>query len=337
MPFHPYYTMKDGFGIGGVPDRLCRSSCSSRPNYLGHPDNYIPANPLVTPDAHRAGMVLPAVLRDPARRSRQAGRRDRHVRRHRRAVPPALARHVAGPLRHVPADLQVVRVRAGDRRHRAGRLRRPSAGRLVRPAVPARHASTTSSTSSSCCRSWARSNGRCHCRPASPMRCSRRRVKHHAQVSSFRQPSRSPLGRRRRARRQRGGPVRLRERIQLPDKHWHFQGPFGTYDRAAAQRGFQVYKEVCSACHSLSLLSYRNLTELGLTEDQVKDLIKDIQVPDLNDEGATVDRPAARRTTSRSRSPTSSPPPPPTTARRRPTSASSSRRARAGRTMSMES
>ena len=77
-----------------------------------------------------------------------------------------------------------------------------------------------------------------------------------------------------------------------PHKHWHFQGPFGTYDRAAAQRGYQVYQEVCAACHSLSLLAYRNLTELGLTENQVKDLIKDIQVPDLNDDGQPIERPA---------------------------------------------
>jgi cytochrome c1 len=77
-----------------------------------------------------------------------------------------------------------------------------------------------------------------------------------------------------------------------PHKHWHFQGPFGTFDRAAAQRGFQVYQEVCAACHSLSLMSYRNLTDLGLTENQVKGLIKDITVSDLNDDGAPVDRPA---------------------------------------------
>jgi cytochrome c1 len=77
-----------------------------------------------------------------------------------------------------------------------------------------------------------------------------------------------------------------------PHKHWHFQGPFGTYDRAAAQRGYQVYHEVCSACHSLSLLAYRNLMELGLSENQVKDLIKDIQVPDLNDDGQPIERPA---------------------------------------------
>jgi cytochrome c1 len=74
--------------------------------------------------------------------------------------------------------------------------------------------------------------------------------------------------------------------------HWHFQGPFGTYDRAAAQRGFQVYKEVCSACHSLSLLSYRNLTEIGLTENQVKAIAAEFQVPDLSEDGQPIERPA---------------------------------------------
>ncbi len=77
-----------------------------------------------------------------------------------------------------------------------------------------------------------------------------------------------------------------------PSLHWHFEGPFGTYDRAAAQRGYQIYAEVCSACHSLQLLAYRNLMELGLTENQVKGLIKDITVPDLGDDGQPADRPA---------------------------------------------
>ena len=77
-----------------------------------------------------------------------------------------------------------------------------------------------------------------------------------------------------------------------PHRHWHFDGPFGTYDRAAAQRGYQIYAEVCSACHSLQLLAYRNLMELGLTENQVKGLIKDIQVPDLGDDSQPIERPA---------------------------------------------
>ena len=37
-----------------------------------------------------------------------------------------------------------------------------------------------------------------------------------------------------------------------------FEGPFGTFDRAALQRGFQVYKDVCSACHSLEYIAFRN-------------------------------------------------------------------------------
>src|ERR1700741_3392091 len=79
---------------------------------------------------------------------------------------------------------------------------------------------------------------------------------------------------------------------ELKEQHWHFKGPFGTYDRASAQRGFQVYKEVCSACHTLNLLSYRNLTELGLTEDQVKAIAAEFQVPDLSDDGQPIERPA---------------------------------------------
>ena len=45
--------------------------------------------------------------------------------------------------------------------------------------------------------------------------------------------------------------------------HWHHNGPFGTYDRAAVQRGLQVYQEVCASCHSLNLISFRNLGEAG--------------------------------------------------------------------------
>jgi ubiquinol-cytochrome c reductase cytochrome c1 subunit len=48
-----------------------------------------------------------------------------------------------------------------------------------------------------------------------------------------------------------------------PKLEWSFEGPMGKFDRGALQRGFQVYKEVCSSCHSLKLLSYRNLGEPG--------------------------------------------------------------------------
>ena len=82
------------------------------------------------------------------------------------------------------------------------------------------------------------------------------------------------------------------EAPEAPHRHWHFTGPFGTYDRAAAQRGYQVYASVCAACHSLNLMSYRNLMDLGLTENQVKGLIAEIQVPDLGDDGSNIERPA---------------------------------------------
>jgi ubiquinol-cytochrome c reductase cytochrome c1 subunit len=81
------------------------------------------------------------------------------------------------------------------------------------------------------------------------------------------------------------------EAIDIPDRKFSFDGVFGTYDRASAQRGFQVYKEVCSACHSLRLLSYRNLRELGLTEAQVAAIAAGYQIVDgPNDEGQMFER-----------------------------------------------
>jgi ubiquinol-cytochrome c reductase cytochrome c1 subunit len=44
---------------------------------------------------------------------------------------------------------------------------------------------------------------------------------------------------------------------------WSFEGPFGTFDQGAVQRGFQVYKEVCASCHTMSNLTYRHLGEKG--------------------------------------------------------------------------
>lgn len=50
---------------------------------------------------------------------------------------------------------------------------------------------------------------------------------------------------------------------KMEHQHWHFNGPFGTYDRAAMQRGYQVYREVCAACHQLKHLSFRHLGDKG--------------------------------------------------------------------------
>jgi ubiquinol-cytochrome c reductase cytochrome c1 subunit len=73
---------------------------------------------------------------------------------------------------------------------------------------------------------------------------------------------------------------------------WPFDGLFGTVDRQAAQRGFQVYKEVCSACHGLYNLSYRNLKDIGFSDSEIKEIAKNYTVKDgPNDSGEMFDRP----------------------------------------------
>ncbi|MBR0657184.1 cytochrome c1 [Plastoroseomonas arctica] len=82
------------------------------------------------------------------------------------------------------------------------------------------------------------------------------------------------------------------EEIHLPETRFSSDGIFGTFDRASVQRGFQVYREVCSNCHSMRLLSYRNLSEIGLTEEQIRAVAADVQVQDgPNDEGQMFERP----------------------------------------------
>src|SRR5262249_12768958 len=77
-----------------------------------------------------------------------------------------------------------------------------------------------------------------------------------------------------------------------PHQQWSFDGVFGTYDRAASQRGFQVYKEVCAACHPVKHLFYRDLEELGYSEEQVKGVAAQVQVTDgPNDQGEMFQRP----------------------------------------------
>lgn len=74
---------------------------------------------------------------------------------------------------------------------------------------------------------------------------------------------------------------------------WHFSGPFGTYDQGALQRGFQVYKQVCAACHGMKLLSYRNLADLGYSEAEIKAIAREYTVMDgPNDEGEMFERAA---------------------------------------------
>ena len=75
--------------------------------------------------------------------------------------------------------------------------------------------------------------------------------------------------------------------------HWSFAGPFGHWDIGQLQRGFKVYKEVCSACHSLDLVAFRNLEALGYNEEQVKTIAAEYTVMDgPNSEGEMFERTA---------------------------------------------
>ena len=83
------------------------------------------------------------------------------------------------------------------------------------------------------------------------------------------------------------------EAVPLLDKAWSHDGVFGSYDRAAAQRGLQVYREVCSACHGLQYVAFRNFADLGFSEDEVKALAAEYEVEDgPDDEGEMFFRPA---------------------------------------------
>jgi ubiquinol-cytochrome c reductase cytochrome b/c1 subunit len=80
-----------------------------------------------------------------------------------------------------------------------------------------------------------------------------------------------------------------------PSLSWSFAGPFGKYDRAQLQRGYKIYKEVCSACHSMELVAYRNLTDPGgpgFSVAQATAVAAEATIKDgPNDAGDMVDRP----------------------------------------------
>lgn len=88
-------------------------------------------------------------------------------------------------------------------------------------------------------------------------------------------------------------PAFAAEGVAPPEMEWSHHGITGTYDRAQLQRGFQVYKEVCSACHSMKLLSYRDLAGLGYTPEEIKSIAAEYTVMDgPNDDGEMFERPA---------------------------------------------
>ncbi|PKU23920.1 cytochrome c1 [Telmatospirillum siberiense] len=88
-------------------------------------------------------------------------------------------------------------------------------------------------------------------------------------------------------------PAAAEEGPALERQNWSWHGPFGQYDKAQLRRGFQVFREICSNCHSMKLVAYRNLGDLGFTEDEIKAIAAEKQVQDgPNDQGDMYARPA---------------------------------------------
>lgn len=82
------------------------------------------------------------------------------------------------------------------------------------------------------------------------------------------------------------------EGAALEHKDWSFNGPTGTFDRAALQRGYKVYREVCAACHAMKHMAFRNLEGIGYSEGQIKTIAAEYTFTDgPNDEGDMFERP----------------------------------------------
>ena len=90
-------------------------------------------------------------------------------------------------------------------------------------------------------------------------------------------------------------PALAAESPEPPRLDWTFHGLFGKFDRAQLQRGFKIYREVCSSCHSLSYIAFRNLAEPGgpeFSEAQVRALAAEYKIQDgPNDAGDMFERP----------------------------------------------
>lgn len=77
------------------------------------------------------------------------------------------------------------------------------------------------------------------------------------------------------------------------DMEWSWEGMFGTFNRDDVKKGGQIFFEVCNGCHSMDMVAYRNLVDIGWTEDEAKELAAEYEVTDgPNDDGEMFQRPA---------------------------------------------
>ena len=291
---HPYYTVKDGFAIV-VFLILFALFVFYMPNALGHADNYIPANPLVTP-AHIVPewYFLPfyAILRaDPG----QA----------RSACWPCSARSPScsscrGWTPRKVARCAIVRC-ASSSSGCSSRSASSSAGSAPSP----RKASTSIAVAHP---------DHLLLRALHRHLAAARHIREDQAVAEFdlgigfglegvRRDERSMKTQvdhhRSRARRAASLVTCRRAAIAAegapvpPAQKWSFAGPFGKFDQGQLQRGFKVYKEVCASCHSMSLVSFRNLAEAGgpgFSEAQAAAVAAEYKIKDIDDKGEAIER-----------------------------------------------
>lgn len=79
--------------------------------------------------------------------------------------------------------------------------------------------------------------------------------------------------------------------VEVESQDWSFDGIFGTFDQASAQRGYQVYRDVCAGCHAMHLMAYRNLDGIGLPDETIKALAATADKTVINEDGEEVSAP----------------------------------------------
>ena len=297
LPFHPYYTVKDSVGMC-VFLLVFAVLVFFAPNFLGDANNFIPANPLQTPaDIVPEWYFLPyyAILRSVPNKLLGVCMMFGSILI--LFVLPWLDTSRVRSARFRPIYRQIIWVWVVAR-DRPWRLWRAQAGRHLGGAQPYRHAllfpafpghpahpgqaraAAAAAREHQSTRHWRRAD-RCLREPL-PSRWRRRDARARTRSSLAALLAGAVAT-----------PATAQEAPTPPAQHWSFDGPFGSLDLAAAQRGFQVYSEVCAVCHSMEYLHYRDLAGIGLTADQIKAIAAAVTVPQgLDDNGEPKDGPA---------------------------------------------
>ena len=285
IPFHPYYTIKDLFGIG-VFMMVYLAFVFWAPNFFGEPDNYIPANPMVTP-TH----IVPEWYYLPYYAILRAFTMDLWI------IPAKLQGVVAMfssiLILFALPWLDSSKVRSAKFRPLYRQFfwlflvnclvlgyvgGQPAEGILVRIGQ--------------FCTAYYFAHflvilpllGRIEKPKALPASISQPVVKAAALGIMILFGLAGFTGQ---ARANEGG-----EPLKMPEGGFTWEGVFGHYDQAALKRGWQVFHDVCSNCHSMKLVAYRNLADLGFTADEIKAFAAEKEVQDgPNDEGAMYARP----------------------------------------------